>query len=125
MQVLILPPLPCESNDHAWKPVFDRALKGSEGRIAAGQRARRACPSVALSAGGCRSFRAISAPHFTAEVIVRVTADMDWDRGGRVGGEGRENLLRRGPDSPPAPRLCPRGPRPWPSETGRGRCPVI
>lgn len=30
MQVLILPPLPCEGNDHAWMPVFDRAIKGHE-----------------------------------------------------------------------------------------------
>src|SRR5215210_8374117 len=39
MRVLIPRPRACESNDHAWKPVFDRALNGSQGRIVAGQRA--------------------------------------------------------------------------------------
>lgn len=74
MRVLIPRPLPCEGNGHGWKPVFDRALKGPGGRISAGQRAGRPCPSVALSAGGGRSFRAISAPCFTAEVRVPLGA---------------------------------------------------
>ena len=68
MRVLIPRPLPCEGNYHAEKPVIDRALKGLGRRISAGQAPERRCPSMAPSAGGGPSFRAILAPCFTAEV---------------------------------------------------------
>lgn len=65
-------PLPCESNDHAWRPVFDGALKGDEGASLQA----RALAELAASVQGSRVSLAVVVGRDPAAVISPALRDL-------------------------------------------------